>query len=389
MQNSTPSFSLQRQSFLDALRGFAIFGIILVNISVFSSPYYGSGVRDLLMQSHADYLVSFLVSVLFETKFYLLFSFLFGYSFTIQMESAKQKSQKFTNSFMRRLLGLFLIGTLHALFFYHGDILTTYALMGLVLFFLRHKQDQTFILIAITLIIITALCWSLVALETDNAPLDPQMIALALEPKKQQFLGNFYTIIQQHSREWQATIPITIAMQAPTALAMFCLGFIAGKRQLFLNFKSYQKTAHRLCLLGLMIGLPSAIIYGYATTFNHHPQLELLTFSLSILTAPLLCISYIVLAFKFYQTHMGQKLSPIFIPVGKMALSNYLLQSILCSFLFFGIGFGLMGTTSPTVTLLIAVTIFILQCFFSHYWLKFFKFGPLEKVLRAFTKGQW
>lgn len=345
--------------------------------------------RDPLTQSTTDYLISFLISTLFETKFYLLFSFLFGYSFTIQMESANQKSQGFTAPFMRRLIGLFIIGVIHTLLFYHGDILTIYALMGFVLFLLRHKQVRTMIFIAIILISITALSWSIIAIEIDTTPLDPQAIALALEPKKQQFLGDFHSIIQQHWVEWQTTIAITLAMQAPTALAMFCLGFIAGKRQLFLNFKNYQKVANRLSLFGLIIGLPSAIIYGYATTFNHNPKLEVLALSLTILTAPLLCISYVVLAFKIYQTTIGQKISHILIPVGRTALSNYLLQSIFCTLIFFGIGLGMIGTTSPSETSLIAVIIFITQSLLSYLWLKFFKFGPLEKFLRAFTKWRW
>jgi len=386
---TTPAFSLQRQYFLDALRGFAILGIILINISVFSSVYYGSGVRDPLMQSPIDYLASFLISTLFETKFYLLFSFLFGYSFTIQMASATQKNNTFVDSFFRRLLGLLIIGTLHAIFLYHGDILATYALMGIILYCLRHKTDRFLLIFANCLVVLTSLCWFLVALDSTNSTMDIPAWINFLQQKQVKFLGNWTTIIHQHWIEWQSTSLITIFMQAPTALAMFCLGFITGRKQIFLNFQSHQKKANALCTTGLLIGLPIAIFYGYTTTYLQTPELELMAFSLSILTGPLLCIAYIVLAFKFYQTNIGQKLSKIFIPVGKTALSNYILQSLICTFVFFGIGLGLMGQLTPTQTILIAFAIFVTQCLCSYFWLKHFKYGPLEWCLRCFTRWQW
>lgn len=385
---TTSAFSLQRQYFLDALRGFAILGIILVNIAVFSSVYYGSGIRDPLMQSPLDYLISFLISTLFETKFYLLFSFLFGYSFTIQMVSAAQKNDTFVYSFFRRLLGLLIIGTLHAIFLYHGDILATYALMGIILYCLRHQTDRFLITIASYLIVLTSLCWFLVALDSSNSTMDIPAWINFLQQKQTKFLGNWTAIIHQHWIEWQSTSLITIFMQAPTALAMFCLGLIAGRKQIFLNFQLYQKQAIILCIIGLFIGLPIAIFYGYTTTYLQNPQTELIAFSLSILTGPLLCIAYIVLAFRFYQTNIGQKLSQIFIPVGKTALSNYILQSLICTFIFFGIGFGLMGQLTPTQTIVIAFAIFLIQCLFSYLWLNHFKYGPLEWVLRCFTKWQ-
>lgn len=386
---TTSAFSLQRQYFLDALRGFAILGIILVNIAVFSSVYYGSGIRDPLMQSPIDYLTSFLISTLFETKFYLLFSFLFGYSFTIQMVSAAQKNDTFVYSFFRRLLGLLIIGTLHAIFLYHGDILATYALMGIILYCLRHQTDRFLIIVASCLIVLTSLCWFLVALDSSNSTMDIPAWINFLQQKQTKFLGNGTAIIHQHWIEWQSTSLITIFMQAPTALAMFCLGLIAGRKQIFLNFQLYQKQAIILCIIGLFIGLPIAIFYGYTTTYLQNPQTELIAFALNILTGPLLCITYIVLAFKFYQTNIGQKLFQIFIPVGKTALSNYILQSLICTFIFFGIGFGLMGQLTPTQTIIIAFAIFLIQCLFSYLWLNHFKYGPLEWALRCFTKWQW
>ncbi len=126
---------------LDALRGFALLGILMVNIATFASAYYGMAVPDPLFPRPVDNAVRWLVSFLFETKFYLLFSFLFGYSFTLQMNSAQQRGTAFVPRMLRRLVGLWLIGAMHAVFLYQGDILCTYALLGLVLLLLRRRSE--------------------------------------------------------------------------------------------------------------------------------------------------------------------------------------------------------------------------------------------------------
>ena len=118
---------------VDALRGFALFGILVVNIGVFASPYYGSGVVDPAFGRPLDLAASWVFGLLFETKFYLLFSFLFGYSFTLQMAAAERGQAAFLPRFLRRLAGLAALGAAHAVLFYHGDILLTYAILGLLL----------------------------------------------------------------------------------------------------------------------------------------------------------------------------------------------------------------------------------------------------------------
>ncbi|WP_245439765.1 hypothetical protein [Aminobacter sp. MSH1] len=124
------SVQQERITNVDALRGFALFGILVVNITAFSSPYYGLGVADPAFAAPLDQAVRFIVAFLFETKFYLLFSFLFGYSFTLQMASAERAGEAFVPRLLRRQAGLWVIGLAHAVLLFHGDILTTYAVLG-------------------------------------------------------------------------------------------------------------------------------------------------------------------------------------------------------------------------------------------------------------------
>lgn len=123
----------ERQQMVDALRGFALLGILVVNIASFASTYYGLGIPDPMALSLADRGASFVRAFVFETKFYLLFSFLFGYSFTLQMRSAERGGKAFVPRMVRRHVGLWVIGVVHAVLLYYGDILTTYAVLGAVL----------------------------------------------------------------------------------------------------------------------------------------------------------------------------------------------------------------------------------------------------------------
>lgn len=129
-----------RLAVVDALRGFALLGILMVNIGAFSSTFYGLEIPDPKFVAPFDRAVQFAISALFETKFYLLFSFLFGYSFTLQMSSSERTGRPFAPQILRRLATLWVIGLIHAALLYHGDILTTYALLGLVLLAARVRD---------------------------------------------------------------------------------------------------------------------------------------------------------------------------------------------------------------------------------------------------------
>ncbi len=381
---STSNYSLERQSFLDVLRGFALFGILIVNIMAFSSAYYASGIASPLQNSLWEDAVTFSIATLFETKFYLLFSFLFGYSFSIQMISAEKKQKPFKVLFMRRLLGLFCIGLIHALLLYHGDILSTYALMGILLLALRHQTDRVLMGCAITLICLTTLLWLLLAWMTPPIP-DPINLVLQIESVQHQYLMDWSTLIAQHWRGLQGVWVITLMMQAPIALAMFCLGFIAGRRQLFLNLEHYQLYFPRVLRLAGQVALPVGVFYGYASTFQPGSALEIFALALTILSAPLLSAGYAVCLLKLYQTKYLHKVFALLASAGRMALTNYILQSIICTYLFFGVGFGWMGQLTPSQTVAIAFSIFIFQCGLSHLWLRYFSYGPLEWGLRCFT----
>ncbi|HEX5740501.1 MAG TPA: DUF418 domain-containing protein, partial [Pilimelia sp.] len=128
---------------VDALRGFALAGILIVNITYFASQHRGTGIVDAEFGAPVDRWAYLVVDTLFETKFYLLFSFLFGYSFTLQIGAATRRGAAFVPRFLRRVAGLFVIGAAHAVLLFHGDILMLYAVLALLLLPLRHLRPRT------------------------------------------------------------------------------------------------------------------------------------------------------------------------------------------------------------------------------------------------------
>jgi uncharacterized protein len=283
-----------REFLVDALRGFALLGILVVNIASFSSTYYGAGVPDPMAVSLVERCASFVRTFVFETKFYLLFSFLFGYSFSLQMQSAQRDGKRFAPRMARRLLGLWGLGLLHAVLLYHGDILTTYAVIGLVLLMVRRRGDVFLMRAAIGLVLATSLLWAgigyLLALAGGMSDLRGAYAeagrALAA------YRGTPATVIAQHVRELMQIWWITGLVQAPTALAMFFAGFIAGRRGLFANAEAHRALFRRLLFWGLVIGLPGAAVYAWPSARLDNTIREIYGLAATLLTAPLLSAAY-------------------------------------------------------------------------------------------------
>ncbi|ALN78927.1 DUF418 domain-containing protein [Lysobacter antibioticus] len=378
---------------LDALRGLALFGILVVNLGVFASPYYGLGLPDPSYDGGLDRAVRLLVAGLFEMKFYLLFSFLFGYSFSLQLDSAQRAGEAFVPRMLRRLLGLWLIGLAHALLLFHGDILSTYAAMGLVLLTMRALSERTALRSALILIVATAVAWAglalLIRLSGEAGAVDARSAAAEAQATLAGFTGPPSAVIAQRVRELASTGIVLVFMQAPCALAMFLLGRVAGRRQMLAHLDRYPALLRRLRLWGFGIGLPAAALYAGVSTFEPGGALELSALTLSLLTAPLLTGAYAALAMSGFAGRAGQGAVRLLAPAGRMALSNYLLQSAAAALAFTGYGFGLMGRLSPLTVLAFAIMLFGAQLRLSAWWMQRHGHGPMEWLLRAITLGAW
>jgi uncharacterized protein len=379
-----------RISDIDAVRGFALFGILVVNIMAFSSVYYGTGLTPPYEFTTLDNLLAFIILTFFELKFYLLFSFLFGYSITLQIQSAEKAGSAFLPRIIRRQTGLFVIGALHALILFHGDILTTYAILGLLLVAIRRVSNNAKLLLAFTLMLSTAAFWIAMAWlqeshTADNAAYSHSIADAALIAWR----GDPVMIIHQHILGLTDFLPLLLLLQAPCAFAMFLVGFVAGQRRLFSLYKTHAPTFDKLFIWGVAIGLPGGILYAVATQSMAGTPIETAAMALAILTSPFLSLAMLIGMVKLFNMNGSQHLRNWFADLGRMALSNYLLQSLVCALIFHGYGLGLVERLSLSQVFGVAVLIFSAQLLFSRWWMSHFRYGPLEWLLRALTICRW
>jgi uncharacterized protein len=379
---------------IDALRGFALFGIIVVNVGFFASTW--AGISDPDFDGVASDLTRTLVTFIFESKFYLLFSFLFGYSFTIQMDSAARRGLPFGRIFGRRMSGLFLLGLIHGVLFFSGDILVLYSITGCVLFLARNWKPKTALLVAGGLLVAGSLIWAIVAFAAieDPEPFRSDQVELAEQARE---LEAGYSsrevaqVVDTRSDEFAEIFFILLLIQGPGTLAMFLVGLAAGRAKVLHEPGRFQTLWRRLLLAGLLLGLPAAAFYAWAgmDPTESHPALEPAALGVNVLLAPLLSAAYMSAIILIRDSKAGRRLVSALAPAGRIALSNYLFQSIALSVIFTGYGFGLVGQVSPAVAVAVAIAVFAVQVRLSALWLRNHRYGPAEWILRALTNWSW
>ncbi|NMZ34958.1 DUF418 domain-containing protein [Pseudomonas proteolytica] len=374
---------------VDALRGFALFGILSVNIWAFADPFYASTASNPAYASVLDHGVRLLVALLFETKFYLLFSFLFGYSFTLQMAAAERAEAAFVPRMLRRQLALLALGLVHGALLYYGEILSTYALLGLVLLAARNLSAARARRWAIGLVVVACALWMVLGLLQG---LGGEWVGTAHgegQAKLAAFSAGALQTLQFHSREVWTTVPALWLLQGPSALAMFLFGYAAGRQQWLASPQAWDPRARRMLLMTAPLGLLGALVYALTAAYKPGGGLETFAFGLGQLTAPLLTAAYCLLMLALFNTTAGARLCARLAPLGKMALSNYLMQSMLLGLLFTGYGAGWINQVEPWLLLPMAAAIFILQMWLSAHWLRRHPYGPFEWLLRAATLLAW
>ncbi|MGW1279755.1 DUF418 domain-containing protein [Streptomyces tsukubensis] len=377
---------------VDALRGFALLGILTVNIWAFADPYYAATAGNPAHGSPLDHAVRFLVSIFFETKFYLLFSFLFGYSFTLQMSAAERAGASFRPRMLRRQAGLLGLGLLHGALLFHGEILTLYAVLGLVLLACRGLAPRRAAKTAVTLLGVSGGLWLLLGIaDLADGGASPGAGSGPAE-KLAAFSGDAAATAGYHAGHFAETFGALVLIQGASSLAMFLLGLAAGRVRLFAEPDAHRALFRRILRTGLPLGLAGAAFYGWSAVYRQGSALETLAFAVSQVTAPLLTASYVVLGLALFRTARGAAVERALAPLGKTALSAYLLQSLTLGVLFTGYGFGLIDRMAPLAVAAIVPGIFLAQLLLARWWLRGHRYGPAEWLLRAVTVAglpQW
>ena len=395
-----PTTAKERHVILDALRGLALLGIALANFPEFALwTFLSSEAQAAMPTAGVDSIVRFLQYLFVDGKFYTIFSLLFGVGFSLIL------SRHPVSLFVRRMLILAVIGFCHLMFIWSGDILLLYACGGLLLPLFIRLKDRTLLTVAVALIVLPV---GLDAL-TEFAGIDfarPFYDAWWAEATRQGITEeNFATWLRDADsypqmfaflcqgaceRLWE----FVEGHRLPKVVGLFMLGYLIGKHRLYARLE--ELPLHRACTIAFAVGVPISILYAWSATHGHPwgQTVHSLLYTLSVVP---MAAGYVTAMCLWYQLSC-QPRSIVNYPFsifnwlaapGRMALSNYISQSLVGVLLFYGLGFGWGCSFGLVYVELTAFAVFVLQIVVCKWWFRHFRFGPLEWVWRMLTYGRY
>ena len=401
-----PTQITERIDFLDVLRGIAIQFIFMANILTFSGIFFfDSTFRNPKAVWASDDLLDFISFTLIDGKFYSIFSLLFGIGCMMQYQKLKGSDKPFAPFFYRRMFWLLVFGLVHLVGFWMGDILTLYALLGFLLVFFVDTSDKKLLSFAAILILIPLLNWLIINFLKFDYPQFLFQKSLDLwkhfgyppsEYNGESFVDmQFYT----NNGSWVDFFKMNLSIafvrvgfilesgRVFKVFGIFLIGLWAARKILNEGLLSNIKFLKKVAIIGIGIGLPMSIVRTYFVFFGGQSTMIsfLKTLNYALSTVPLALGYAALLAIIYYKK---PALLNWIAPAGKMAFTNYLMQTAISIVIFYKLGFGFAGQFGLTVITLIAISIFLLQVLFSTFWLKYFRFGPLEWIWRQLTYRQ-
>jgi uncharacterized protein len=413
MSSLTPVASGERIDVLDVLRGFALFGVLWANVLWFFSGY-GNLEPDAaarLPTAAFDPFVLEFENFFVVNKFISIFSFLFGLGFALQMQRASGRGGAVRPLYVRRMLWLFLFGVAHAFLIYYGDILHLYAVLGLLLIGWVSASDRTLVGwgLAFAVLFPAAVQALLLGLPVvTGGAVDPASgfgarleAASALQAAFAH--GSYADVVRANAADVWAWLSTDDALKTGVAsFGKFLLGLWAGRTGILVRASAGHESSRegssavafvrRGLVCGLALGLTCQGIlqadeYLHVLAGESWParvaRTVLWNFGVVALAASYVCGIVLLLRRPVWRTRLY-----LFAPVGRMALTNYVGQSVICVFLFYGLGLGWYGSVGPTAALGVTLAVFVTQAIASAWWLRRFRFGPAEWAWRSLTYGR-
>jgi uncharacterized protein len=365
--------------------------------------YYGAppppGLLDDIYASGLDKAAGAFMEILVRGKFFALFSFLFGVSFFIQMDNGAQKGVNFKARFLWRLALLFAIGYAHALF-YRGDILTIYAVVGvaLVLFFRVRNAVCLAIAAAIFLGLPRFLLFAISSGGVLFAGGDPDPALQAnlayAAAVTEGSLADVFRANAWHGLVSKAEFQMNVFGRGYLTFAYFLIGLCAGRLGLFRDLERHVGLLKRMLWIALAAGLLLFVVAGFLfsslpenSDFDNWQAMFALTamdlWNLSFATI------YLCGFLLWFHRPRGRRVLGKLAPYGRMALTNYVVQTLIGTTLLYNFGFGLIGQLSSADMFGIAVAVILAQVALSAAWLRLYRFGPLEWLWRSATWTEW
>ena len=381
--------NVQRDIAPDVLRGFALLGILVVNIQ-FMGLNSSEGARGEWTLGLANGSATFIIASIFAGKFYLLFSFLFGYSSNYIIRGERSNRARW----IKRCFVLIVLGALHFTFLWHGDIIFVYGLFGLLLIPFFFRKDKTlniwtrviFIVTSTILLLVGALIYVAERIFPDESfqvPMESKLDSALLN-------GSFLDAIPARLDLWVYGVATGILLQGGLAFAAFLLGLRMARTQ-FLSSPIDKKKNSDLMKKGFFFGAPIQIIAAIILVNNEQSAepseaIYVLAVFSSFVAAPLLSMFYVGLIRKLVEEKSN--LVSWMKPAGRMSLTVYISQSIITSMIFGPWGFGLFQDLQTWQVILLALGIWALLVYVSTIWLKRFSQGPLELLVNTLTRSR-
>ena len=391
---------------IDALRGFALFGILMVNMPYMYEPMIKALLPYETAMSGFDNISAIFIRLFFEGKFFIIFSMLFGYGFYIFLNKSFDNENSPLPLFKKRLFILSLLGLFHIIFFWNGDVLLYYSVLGFVLILFRNVSEKKIFRWSLFFICTPIILMSLIvlfnyignqipevktAMQSEIEKSNDSIVQMYERLKVIYSSGSISDIITARVNEYITLLSGSILFYCPIVFGMFLIGFWAAKMRLANEFKNKAEFFKKVFWWCFCTGIAANFIYLFTDqyiNFNSPDFKTLLSYSMSIwggVTLGLCYVSGIVLIHIQGKKNIFEK---YFVPVGRMALTNYLIQSVICSLLFHSYGLGLYGKIETWQAIILTVFIFTIQAIYSRLWLHYFYFGPFEWLWKSLTYSQ-
>jgi uncharacterized protein len=397
--SAAPTADHDRLPVMDILRGFALLGIFLMNIEFFTRTLqsYSGGVSP---SEGWDHVFGLAIYVAVQGKFWVLFALLFGMGFALMRDRASATGRPFFGMYLRRTLLLALFGALHIAFVWVGDILLAYAITALLLMMFAWLRGTAAWVVGALVYLGMAGLWLLMGVglmfmpESMMEPVRAEMMGLVAEAERAAAVyreGSFVEITGQRLSDFQFLATGALPLQVPMMLGVFLIGsWLVGTGRLA------DPVAHRGFFVKLAVGGLALGALGVAASVALGTQFDLVDgFAEATAAMGLMSLGNLPLALGYLALVVLLATGPLrgplglLAPAGRMALTNYLMQSVVGTLVFYGYGLGLWGEIGRSGQVGIVLVVFAAQVAFSHWWLARFRFGPMEWLWRAGTYLQW
>lgn len=385
-----PIQSKKRIDLLDIYRGFAILGIFVVNIFIMNSTFLNQDEFAKQWTSNLDVISKEILKLFFYTKFFPIFSLLFGLGISMQAVKFLEKNELSFSFFARRMFILFLIGIFHILFLWSGDVLNLYAIIGIFTTLMIKKSNKTILTLSVIFLLfpfydqLFEYTFNVINFKPESYLKDYTGASVNEIIRN----GTYKQGVNLRVLEYFSNTPMLFGFLAPIAISMFLLGLYLGKNKIHQSLDVFiKKITKPILIVTLFTNIYRVLFLFFLVkheifSFEIYRQIFIKLMALSDVAMGLFYLW--VIGWVYFNTKWKKLLLPLKY-AGRMALTNYIMQSFIGLILFSSIGFSLYETLSPSYALLTAFIVFILQVILSKIWLTYFQFGSIEWIWRCLT----